>query len=608
VSSRNQSELAELVGRTFADELLRAAADLDVVEGEVEALRRAQAALEASRLGRLARTVDEARTSVRGALRAPRRVLTSARPLAPEGVRSPSTLKPTRGELRLVPPSVPGAATQVDETSLPTGRWRGKGGTALLSRRKGGGLLVAHTGRPGRTQTVALKGRVPVASVSADGHTAWLLFDAAAQPSGVLGVEVRWTDPAGEVIATAECYEPGVTCRLAIPPQAASLQLALLLQGDGIAFLDTIRLSSADGTAAAPADPDAVAAAPSGPVPVRVSLIVPMFNVAGYLPELLDSFEAQLAGPYELEIVFVDDGSTDETATLVADWIARLPTDRGGPTAQLVRQPNAGTSAAKNAGLQAATGDYVSFVDGDDLLEDSYLRDVSEFVLSLPQLPAMVDVPVARWDEGTPRETAVTMLAHKYASGSRVVHLTEEPDVIKTHTASAFFLREQLLATKLTYPTGIHSSEDMLFCASFLASLPDPRLAVVDGGRYLYRRRSQGTQLSSAVWTNPAWIVTKMRAGYLPLIEGAVGDGELPSWLSSFLLYDYRWLVERLGGPQAAEWPLETRREILDLVRAGLRHISHDDIEAYDSAPMPPVVRRKLHLLKDRDWAPVEPD
>jgi glycosyltransferase involved in cell wall biosynthesis len=87
-----------------------------------------------------------------------------------------------------------------------------------------------------------------------------------------------------------------------------------------------------------------------------ISCIVPVYNGEHYLAAALDSILAQ---PYRpLEIIVVDDGSTDGTATVVSSYGSQI---------QDVRQGNAGPAAARNLGLNMARGDYVAFLDADDL-------------------------------------------------------------------------------------------------------------------------------------------------------------------------------------------------------------------------------------------------
>src|SRR5437016_4074648 len=99
-----------------------------------------------------------------------------------------------------------------------------------------------------------------------------------------------------------------------------------------------------------------------------VSVIIPTYNSAHFLAEALDSCLKQTYSP--LEIIVVDDGSTDNTHELMSNY----------PQVQYIRQANAGPSRARNRGLQQSTGNFIQFLDADDIiLEHKIERCVEEF-------------------------------------------------------------------------------------------------------------------------------------------------------------------------------------------------------------------------------------
>jgi glycosyltransferase involved in cell wall biosynthesis len=87
-----------------------------------------------------------------------------------------------------------------------------------------------------------------------------------------------------------------------------------------------------------------------------ISCIVPVFNDERYLAEALDSILAQRYRP--LEVIVVDDGSTDQTPAVAARYRSEII---------YLRQNKAGAPVARNSGLRAARGDFVAFLDSDDL-------------------------------------------------------------------------------------------------------------------------------------------------------------------------------------------------------------------------------------------------
>ncbi len=101
-----------------------------------------------------------------------------------------------------------------------------------------------------------------------------------------------------------------------------------------------------------------------------MSVIVPCHNRARIVVETLDSVLQQTYRP--IELIVVDDGSTDGSPKIVERWIGALSCDRAF-SACTIRQENRGPSGARNAGLGASTGEYIQFLDSDDRLHPEKL-------------------------------------------------------------------------------------------------------------------------------------------------------------------------------------------------------------------------------------------
>ena len=123
---------------------------------------------------------------------------------------------------------------------------------------------------------------------------------------------------------------------------------------------------------------------------MKLSIIVPIYNVAPYLRKCVDSLLTQDISDYE--IILVDDGSPDECPEICDQYAASYPSEFKGqenskaaphastpytihhtPSIRVIHQANAGLSAARNAGIAAAQGDYILFVDSDDYLQPNTL-------------------------------------------------------------------------------------------------------------------------------------------------------------------------------------------------------------------------------------------
>ncbi|MCR4763339.1 MAG: glycosyltransferase [Lachnospiraceae bacterium] len=105
----------------------------------------------------------------------------------------------------------------------------------------------------------------------------------------------------------------------------------------------------------------------------RVSVIVPVYNTRRYLSKCLDSLLAQTLDPECLEILVVDDGSTDGSGEMADEYAKKHGNLR------VIHQDNAGSSAARNAGIDAAQGDYLGFVDSDDAVDPGMYEALVSF-------------------------------------------------------------------------------------------------------------------------------------------------------------------------------------------------------------------------------------
>ena len=91
-----------------------------------------------------------------------------------------------------------------------------------------------------------------------------------------------------------------------------------------------------------------------------VSTIIPVYNRPTLVVEAIESVLAQTYRP--IEIIVVDDGSTDSTSAVVEQMMTAHP------EVSLLRQPNSGPGPARQKGIEAASGEFIQFLDSDDLL------------------------------------------------------------------------------------------------------------------------------------------------------------------------------------------------------------------------------------------------
>lgn len=193
---------------------------------------------------------------------------------------------------------------------------------------------------------------------------------------------------------------------------------------------------------------------------IRVSVIVPVYNAQNDLRQCLDSITGQTLR--EIEILCVDDGSTDGSAQILEEY------ERRDPRLKVIRQENAGAGAARNRGLKEASGEYLSFLDADDFFEPDMLERAYERAA-----PGRAQIVVFRSDqyhaeEGVFRKTPWTLKSRALPPYRPMDCRTFTDNVFKVFVGWAWdklFEREFVLRHGLTFQEQ-RTSNDLLFVFS----------------------------------------------------------------------------------------------------------------------------------------------
>lgn len=189
---------------------------------------------------------------------------------------------------------------------------------------------------------------------------------------------------------------------------------------------------------------------------VRISVIVPVFNVERYIQRTLRSVIEQ--GFEAIELIVVDDGSTDGTLSRIMDVVESVPLRH-----HVLHQHNQGVSAARNRGLDVAAGEFVYFLDGDDVIEPMCLSRLYERASSHD-----VDAVFCGFDvvDECGESLRTYLDAHMYIEGvvpgrdALIMQLTQR---IWIWTASALWRTALLREHKIRYPEGCTLGEDQVF-------------------------------------------------------------------------------------------------------------------------------------------------
>lgn len=204
-----------------------------------------------------------------------------------------------------------------------------------------------------------------------------------------------------------------------------------------------------------------------------VSIVVPAYNCERYISECLTSLQGQ--DFRDLEVVVVDDGSTDGTAKVVGSFAA------ADSRFKLIRTENHGVSHARNVALGQVTGDYVLFVDADDWVAPDYVETLVRPLMSGECGCSSCGI-AGVLDGGVPCFTCGDTI--EYDGSKAQVSMLDKP---RGFLCNKGFLASLITQNGLRLDEGVAQSEDMLFLLDYL-SLCD-KLVYDSGVKYCYRQR-----------------------------------------------------------------------------------------------------------------------
>lgn len=271
-----------------------------------------------------------------------------------------------------------------------------------------------------------------------------------------------------------------------------------------------------------------------------VSVVIPVYNVAPYLRQCLDSVAGQTLG--ELEVICVDDGSTDESPEILAEYARRDPRFR------VLTRKNAGPGTARNAGLDAAQGEYLIFLDSDDWFEPELLEAL---VQRARETEADVTVCKAvEFDTATGRELpSAWMLKDAYLPGAAFA-----PTEISAHLFQftygwpwdKLYRMEFVRRTGLRYPP-LRNSEDLVFVFQSLALAG--RISVLDEA-LVHHRKNRMNSVSNSRHCNvdaPYEALCRFRSGLQGRERYEAFEQSFLNWAMEFLV----WNAANLPNPAA---------------------------------------------------------
>ena len=190
-----------------------------------------------------------------------------------------------------------------------------------------------------------------------------------------------------------------------------------------------------------------------------VTLVIPVFNMEHYLPRCFASIRAQTCSDFE--VILVDDGSTDASGALCDAYAAEMP-DR----VRVVHKPNGGLSSARNAGIDAARGEFIIFPDPDDWVEPHYVESMltyqREYEADLVCLGHYIDTDFS----STPGKPDAPLQVMNSCEAQRGLLLSPR---MHGFSWNKLYRVDIIRSNGLRFPDGMGTTEDLYFAYRYLA-------------------------------------------------------------------------------------------------------------------------------------------
>ncbi|QEL41603.1 glycosyltransferase family 2 protein [Vibrio parahaemolyticus] len=207
---------------------------------------------------------------------------------------------------------------------------------------------------------------------------------------------------------------------------------------------------------------------------VKISFIVPCYNVANYIENSLLRWEPLLS--QNVEFIFINDGSRDDTLITLERSLKDTSFN-----SKIITVPNQGVSSARNLGLSEAVGDYVVFLDSDDYFENGYLNFIYDTLSSSQEL----DLIITNFDMVDDIGNQIRSFKSSITSISEPLMQYLKGD-ITCHIGSLCINRNFLVEHDIKFPIGVAVGEDLIFTVKLFECAVQDRIKIFNISFFRY--------------------------------------------------------------------------------------------------------------------------
>ena len=308
------------------------------------------------------------------------------------------------------------------------------------------------------------------------------------------------------------------------------------------------------------------------------SVVSAVYNAEKYLDDFFESLTTQTINGKRLKLVMVDDGSTDGSAKVIANWKQRFP-----ELIDYYYKENGGQASARNLGLDHVTSDWVTFIDPDDFVSNSYFEEVDKSISAYPDL-CFITCRMVFFNETKLEYFDNHPLRSEFAENIALFNVNDDYMPISLSASKSFFKASEIEEQGIRFDNRIKPDfEDAHFLNIYLLSQNTGRVAYMRKPIYYYRKRENGSSTLDSAWQLPEKFSTVFEKGKINLLVVAKQRlGKVPFYIQKTVLYDLQWYFKHCIGHEERTQRFEDaglKDRFWDNLREVFEYIDADVIE-----------------------------
>lgn len=317
----------------------------------------------------------------------------------------------------------------------------------------------------------------------------------------------------------------------------------------------------------------------------KYSVVSAVYNVEKYLEEYFKNIIDQtLIFDKHIQLIMVDDGSTDNSAVIIKKWQLKFPNN-----ITYLKKENGGQASARNLGLRYVQTPWVTFIDPDDFVDVKYFEEVDHFLFeNKTQNIGLVCCKWVFYFEKNQGFLDTHPLTFRFKNGNRIIHHSSDKDFISPSVATAFFKSDIIHQHHLIFDEQIKPNfEDAYFSGRYQLHIKTLNAAYLASSNYYYRKRSDGSSTLDNSWGKPSRFKEVLEKGHLRLLKEAAKNGQnIPLSIQRLVLYDLFWYFKKIINNAGSVNFLDKDqvKQFKELLRDIFTYIDVETIEAFNLA------------------------